>query len=71
MPRNIPSDTQEMHHARSVFTCRSDALAAEGQRFINHFFTAKGEMPPRQSVDQPPIPSDTDSSDEESIIDID
>jgi len=46
-------------------------LAAEGQKFISQFFTAKGKMPLQQSVNQPPIPSDSDSSDEESIIDID
>ena len=45
-------------------------LAAEGQKFISQFFTAKGKMPP-QSVNQPPIASDSDSSDEESIIDVD
>lgn len=48
-------------------------LAAEGQKFISQFFTAKGNIPPRQSVNHPPIPSesDPDSSDEESIIDVD
>ena len=47
-------------------------LAAEGQKFISQFFTAKGKMPLQQSVNQPPIPgSDSDSSDEESIVDVD
>ena len=48
-------------------------LAAEGQKFISQFFTAKGNIPPRQSVNQPSIPSesDPDSSDEESVIDVD
>jgi len=46
-------------------------LAAEGQKFISQFFTANGKMPPWQSVNQPSISSDSDSSDEESIIDVD
>ena len=46
-------------------------LAAEGQKFISQFFTEKGKIPPWQSVNQSPIPSEPDSSDEESIIDID
>jgi hypothetical protein len=47
------------------------ALAAEGQKFISQFFTANGKMSPWQSVNQPPIPSDSDSDDEESIVDVD
>ena len=37
--------------------------------FISQFFTAKEKILPWQSVDQPPIPSESDpnSSDEESI----
>jgi len=46
-------------------------LAAEGQKFISQFFTGKGKMPPRPPTDQLPSSSDSDSSDEESIIDID
>jgi hypothetical protein len=49
---------------------KSHTLAAEGQKFISQFFTANAKMPPQQSVNQPPIPSDSDSSDKESIIDV-
>jgi hypothetical protein len=67
-PKQYTGNAPCMEHFHAQKRC---TLAAEGQKFISQFFTAKGNMPPQQSVNQPPIPSEPDSSDEESTIDID
>ena len=72
-PRRPKRYTGNAPRTKRFHAQKRRTLAAEGQKFIGQFFTAKGKAPTRPPADQPRnrSESDPDSSDEESIIDID
>lgn len=68
-PKRAKHYTGNAPHTKRFHAKKRRTLAAEGQKFISQFFPARAMVP--KATHQPYGGSDPDSSDEESIIDID